>query len=113
MSERRLHCNQCDSWWKPRASTDIPVQCPRCKRVDWQELNKGGRDATSPEHIKPDMDTLRVMAKGVVPASESFEHLAEVPRCPYTEYDEQEGETMACGLNTHSGKVKHGNWRRL
>ncbi len=36
------HCNQCGSDWEPNArSGGNPVQCPRCKRVDWREPRKG------------------------------------------------------------------------
>jgi len=36
-----------------------------------------------------------------------------VKTCPYREYDPESGETMGCGLRVHSGKVKHGAWRKL
>lgn len=38
-----LHCNQCESDWKKRVKAGLPVQCPRCKRVDWAEPKKGER----------------------------------------------------------------------
>ena len=42
------HCNQCGSDWEPNArSGGNPVQCPRCKRVDWREPKKGIRDGQS------------------------------------------------------------------
>ena len=37
-----LHCNQCGSDWESRVVD--PVQCPRCKRVDWREDKKGKVD---------------------------------------------------------------------
>lgn len=43
--------------------------------------------------------------------SKPFESMAAVeperPRCAYTEYDEQSGETYGCALYQHSAKVKH------
>jgi predicted Zn-ribbon and HTH transcriptional regulator len=35
-----VHCNQCGSDWEPRKSFGEPVQCPRCKRVDWASNKK-------------------------------------------------------------------------
>ena len=35
-----VHCNQCEADWEPRKSNGSPVQCPRCKRVDWAEKKK-------------------------------------------------------------------------
>ncbi len=32
-----LICNRCGAEWVPRKVDGKPVQCPRCKRVDWQE----------------------------------------------------------------------------
>lgn len=31
--KKKLYCNLCGASWNPRTSS--PVQCPRCKRVDW------------------------------------------------------------------------------
>lgn len=33
--------------------------------------------------------------------------------CKYKEYDSDTGQTMACGLAPHAGKVRHGNWRKV
>ena len=35
------HCNQCGEDWKSKVAK--PVQCPRCKRVDWAEPKKASR----------------------------------------------------------------------
>ena len=40
------HCNQCESEWVARPRSRIPVQCPRCKRVDWAEPKKGIKNAS-------------------------------------------------------------------
>lgn len=37
------HCNQCEADWQNRANTPHPIQCPRCKRVDWAEPKKARR----------------------------------------------------------------------
>ncbi len=37
----------------------------------------------------------------------------EVQECPYTEYDQESGETYGCGLKVHSAKVKHVRGRKL
>jgi len=29
------HCARCGAFWVPRKAD--PVQCPRCKRVDWRQ----------------------------------------------------------------------------
>lgn len=34
---RTVQCVQCGAKWIPRKAD--PVQCPRCKRVDWKEQN--------------------------------------------------------------------------
>lgn len=40
-----LHCEKCGASWEPRKKDGgLPVQCPRCKRVDWQEPKNGGSD---------------------------------------------------------------------
>ena len=31
-------CKQCGAEWTPRVEN--PVQCPRCKRVDWKEVQE-------------------------------------------------------------------------
>lgn len=36
-----LTCLRCGGSWRPRKVGSDPVQCPRCKRVDWNR----GRDA--------------------------------------------------------------------
>lgn len=36
-------CAQCGARWIPRKAD--PVQCPRCKRVDWRPEPKGGDHA--------------------------------------------------------------------
>jgi hypothetical protein len=50
------HCSRCGSSW--RARVEAPVQCPRCKRVDWlgyvvgaESLGRGlaGNETPSPE----------------------------------------------------------------
>lgn len=38
---------------------------------------------------------------------------AEAAMCPYREYDTETGETYACGLTAHSGKIKHTRGRTL
>lgn len=41
-----LHCNQCEAEWEPRLKDGkLPVQCPRCKRVDWNQPPKKGQEA--------------------------------------------------------------------
>lgn len=36
-----------------------------------------------------------------------------LPMCSYREYDTETGETYACGLTSHSGKIKHTRGRTL
>ena len=51
------HCNQCESEWVARPRSRIPVQCPRCKRVDWAEPKKrrghGGDDRSEEVQTVP------------------------------------------------------------
>lgn len=36
-TDNKLHCHKCGADWLPRKEGELPVQCPRCKRVDWQK----------------------------------------------------------------------------
>jgi predicted Zn-ribbon and HTH transcriptional regulator len=38
MISKRLHCNQCGGDWEPRVV--MPIQCPRCHRLDWMGPKK-------------------------------------------------------------------------
>lgn len=35
MATRVCKCKRCGAEWTPRLVGRKPVQCPRCKRVDW------------------------------------------------------------------------------
>ena len=81
----------------------------------------------SPVSSKPDMAALRAIAAGN--GLNSIPYTRELPDrltmlavqcerpdvgiCAYKEYDQDTGETMACGLVKHSMKQKHGAWRRV
>lgn len=60
---------------------------------------------------------LKVAAKldepAVVPLTQHESAPEQQSMCTYQEYDQESGETMACGLRAHSGKVKHGAWHRV
>lgn len=65
------HCNQCESDWDQRLKDRIPVQCPRCKRVDWREPRKGVKN-----------DELRGAGSGAVGAVVGSGNGAGVPVLP-------------------------------
>lgn len=109
------------------------------RRIVREEL-ESHRPVTSvtlpePEVIRPSMDHLRDICAGMTdrepiaykPRSAGITDLAvgtgdycpmhgppqEREPCYYKEYDEQTGETYACGLSSHSAKVKHTRGRKL
>lgn len=49
----------------------------------------------------------RFMAKLPCAAIVEVEEQDERPMCSYREYDPEAGETYACGLREHVGKIKH------
>ncbi|MFA5379972.1 MAG: hypothetical protein WC455_29700 [Dehalococcoidia bacterium] len=40
MEKKQCTCRRCGATWTPRV--DKPIQCPRCKRVDWDKTRKEG-----------------------------------------------------------------------
>ena len=131
-------CLRCENAWEGRLATK-PVQCPRCKSPYWdrERQKDGGRNgipkSESREEVAADRDkpseVSRVeIRKGAVPVLEPSFGVAEdrvgigemalddepaVEMCPYTEYVPDTGETVACGLPLHSGKVRHGAWSKV
>jgi len=41
-------CEKCKAVWESRKVDGLPVQCPRCKRVDWRKKTVVARE--KPEH---------------------------------------------------------------
>jgi hypothetical protein len=42
-----LDCLRCGAEWESRKKSGLPVQCPRCKRVDWNRDGQNGTHAES------------------------------------------------------------------
>jgi len=97
------HCNQCDSDWTSRV--ERPVQCPRCKRVDWAQPRKSlSSEGENVSELKREVeDILRGVRKNA----------PEPEYCTHEQYNEVDGEDYRCGLPEHGMKVKHGNWVRV
>ena len=83
------HCNQCGSDWEPNArSGGNPVQCPRCKRVDWREPRKGVKN-----------DELRGAGIGAVGAVVGSGNGAGVPVLPKAKGNGRITFAAQCGVN--------------
>lgn len=65
----------------------------------WEELS---REKMRMENMA-DMATLPAMH----PSQAVFDSFSERPMCSYKEYDQDTGETYACALRQHPGKIKH------
>lgn len=63
---------------------------------------------------KPDIHALRALVANIeTKGSDPIDIEPERPMCSYTEYDPQTGETYACALHQHPGKVRHMRGRQL
>lgn len=59
------------------------------------------------DYVKPSEAAEPFYGRGMV------EMIAEIPACGFKAYNDQDGEHYTCGLEKHSLKQKHGNWRRV
>lgn len=106
-------CDVCGHSWLPRAG--FPLQCARneCKSRKWNSkgLKLSKRIETHVMRDSPKMND--AMAKFMTKAPIIDPEPVERVMCRYSEYDQDTGETMACGLPSHSMKQKHSNWFRV
>jgi hypothetical protein len=119
-------CEWCSHKWLA-SGTEAPNQCPKCKKRKWHTKNQSAIDPipepgnelklmyTTPitssfDGLKMNSAFKQFLAHQNLQEKPKSEEDVLVTRCAYTEYDEQTGETMACGLPTHSMKQRHGGW---
>jgi len=75
----------------------------------WKYLNPAQPTQAIIEHHEPLPAMNAAMAQfmaAAIPTAEP-EAVEERPMCPYKEYDQETGETYACGLHVHSSKIRH------
>lgn len=103
------YCNQCEKPWEARKPD--PVECPRCKRVDWNSPNKKANrhgNGVAVMSLEEECVAQTQQDEGEEP---SFSGKAE--QCPYKEHDGQSGEWMRCGLPVGHAKNRHGAWEQV
>ena len=107
-------CKRCGHEWRPRQD-EPPVQCPKCRSPYWDIPRGLTRIAGSAVKSAPEgVDRVEIYSGGHLAGTMvEVEPDEEVKMCSYTEYDGESGETMSCGLREHSGKVRHGCWRKI
>ena len=137
MSQRQAtvnHCDICTHEWIPKPGV-LYTHCTssRCRSRKWNSASCALVTASAvtkvtlpePEVIRPSMEHLRDICAGITPTMQPLREVLDAMRppipgppmsqmpCAYTEYDEQTGETYACGLPVHPARVKHTRGRRL
>lgn len=107
MSTVWVKCWKCDECGHRWIKTELwPAQCAssKCRKRSWNKFQV----AAAPVRREP-KDVPRPKAPPPPPAAPIVEAEAQEERlmCSYREYDPDTGETYACGLREHPGKVKH------
>ena len=74
---------------------------------NYLESDRPSSDDT-PAPIKPTVTELRQLVSSI--HTEPDQPAVPVVMCNYSEWSEQIGETVQCGLPAHSLKQKHGDW---
>lgn len=125
MSTIWVECWKCDECGHRWIKTELwPERCAssKCRKRSWNKnqvaaalVRQEPKEAPRPQAAPPPPaaaaqmnDAMaRFMAK--LPAAPIVEAEAQEERsmCSYREYDPETGETYACGLREHPGKVRH------
>jgi phage FluMu protein Com len=82
---KHAHCNQCGQDWTIRLKGRLPVQCPRCKRVDWSEPKKGAEGGNNNSAVE--MKTMRSQTPRTARPRNGKQSKVDLPEVPRREVE--------------------------